>query len=65
MKKTLNNGQIFETTSNYDKIIKSFNANVKWHHFDNKYLGIPIPKKYLNYQLSSEQLYDKYNKLCK
>jgi hypothetical protein len=65
MKKKLNNGQIFETSYNYDKIVKSFNASVKWHHINNKYLGTPIAEKYLNYQLSSEQLYNKYNKLCK
>ena len=65
MKKELINGQIFETSDDYDKRIRTFNASVKWHHTNNKYLGTPIPEEYLNYKLTFYQLYDKYNKKCK
>jgi len=62
MEKLLNNGKSFATSINYDKKIKAFNASVKWYHTDNKYLGTPIPEQYLNYLLTSEQLYNYANK---
>lgn len=61
MEKLLDNGKLFATSFDYDKLIKSFNAHVKWYHLDNKYLGTQIPEKYLNYQLTSEQLYNYEN----
>ena len=60
MKKELPNGKVFETCNNYDKFAKSFNSSVKWHRINNKYLGTPIPEKYENYILTSEQLYQQY-----
>ena len=60
MKKELPNGRVFETCNNYDKFVKSFNSSVKWYRTNNKYLGTLIPKKYKNYMLTSEQLYQEY-----
>mgnify|MGYP003436210653 FL=1 len=38
--------------------IKAFNASVKWHHNNNKYLGTPIPEQYLDYAKSIEDVKD-------